>query len=109
MNKILILVIALLAAPKSVIALPTSVNAEKKEDPAWNRVTANFYLMGGLMTTCFAHKEGYISDMEKEDLMRFNIGMHRELHEVGEFYVSDQVDKFKKVRKAFPDCYRELK
>ena len=57
MNKILIL-IALLAAPKSVIALPNAVNAEKKEDPAWNRVTANFYLMGALMTTCFAYKEG---------------------------------------------------
>ncbi len=91
------------------LPLPLEANAENKEDPAWNRVTANFYLMGGLMTTCFAHKEGYISDIEKEDLMLFNIGMHRELHEVGEFYVSDQVDKFKKVRKAFPDCYRELK
>ena len=75
------------------LPLPLEANTENKEDPAWNRVTANFYLMGGLMTTCFAHKEGYISDIEKEDLMRFNIGMHRELHEVGEFYVSDQVDK----------------
>jgi len=109
MNKILILVIALLAAPKSVIALPTAVNAEKKDNLAWDRVTANFYLMGGLMTTCFAHKEGYISDIEKEDLMRFNIKMHRELHPMGGFYVSDQVDKFKKVRINFPDCYRELK
>ena len=93
----------------ATIALPFTVNAENKEDPAWNRVTANFYLMGGLMTTCFAHKNGLISDFEKEDLMRFNMKMHRELHEVDEFYVSDQVDKFKKVRKAFPDCYRELK
>ena len=89
MNKILILVIALLAAPKSVIALPTAVNAEKKEDPAWNRVTANFYIMGGLMTTCFVHKEAYISDIEKEDLMHFIIGMHQELYKVGEFNVSD--------------------
>ena len=31
MNKILILVIALLAAPKSVIALPTAVNTEKEK------------------------------------------------------------------------------
>ena len=99
------LLLPLLAA----IALPTAVNAEKKDNLAWDRVTANFYLMGGLMTTCFAHKEGYISDIEKEDLMRFNIKMHRELHPMGGFYVSDQVDKFKKVRKAFPDCYRELK
>ena len=99
------LLIPLLAA----IALPTAVNAEKKDNLAWDRVTANFYLMGGLMTTCFAHKEGYISDIEKEDLMRFNIKMHRELHPMGGFYISDQVDKFKKVRKAFPDCYRELK
>ena len=93
----------------ATIALPFTVNAENKEDPAWNRVTANFYLMGGLMTTCFAYKNGLISAVEKEDLMRFNMKMHRELHEVDEFYVSDQVDKFKKVRKAFPDCYRELK
>ena len=109
MNKILILVIALLAAPKSVIALPTAVNAEKKDNLAWDRVTANFYLMGGLMSTCLAHKEGYISDIEKEDLMRFNMKMHRELHPKGGFYISDQVDKFKKVRINFPDCYRELK
>ena len=90
-------------------AHPVSANPEKKDNLAWDRVTANFYLMGGLMTTCFAHKSGLISDIEKEDLMRFNIGMHRELHPKSGFYVSDQVDKFKKVRKAFPDCYRELK
>ena len=90
-------------------AHPVSANPEKKDNLAWDRVTANFYLMGGLMTTCFAHKEGYISDIEKEDLMRFNIKMHRELHEVSEYYIVDQVDKFKKVRKAFPDCYREVK
>ena len=99
------LLLPLLAA----LALPTAVNAEKKDNLAWDRVTANFYLMGGLMTTCFAHKSGLISDIEKEDLMRFNIGMHRELHPKSGFYVSDQVDKFKKVRKAFPECYRELK
>ncbi len=91
------------------LSFPVSANTEQKENPAWNRATANFYFMGGLMTTCFAHKNGWISDVEKEDLMLFNIGMHRELHEVSKFYVSDQVDKFKKVRKAFPDCYRELK
>ena len=100
-----LLLLTLLAS----LALPVGANTENKEDPAWNRVTANFYLMGGLMTTCFAHKNGLISDIEKEDLMRFNMKMHRELHEVDAFYVSDQVDKFKKVRKAFPDCYRELK
>ena len=61
------------------------------------------------MTTCFAHKSDLISDIEKEDLMRFNIGIHWELHPKSGFYVSDQVDKFKKVRKAFPECYRELK
>ena len=49
MNKFLVLGIALLAATKSVIALPTAVNAEKKDNLAWDRVTANFYLMGGLM------------------------------------------------------------
>ena len=51
------------------LPLPLEANAENKEDPAWNRVTANFYLMGGLMTTCFAHKNGLISDIEKEDLI----------------------------------------
>ena len=45
--------------------------------------------MGGLMTTCFVHKEAYISDIEKEDLMHFIIGMHQELYKVGEFNVSD--------------------
>ena len=41
------------------------------------------------MTTCFAHKNGLISAVEKEDLMRFNIKMHRELHEVSEYYIVD--------------------
>ena len=99
----------LLSALLFSLALPVSANPKTKEDQAWDRVTANFYLMGGLMSTCLAHKEGYISDIEKEDLMRFNIKMHRELHPKSGFYISDQVDKFKKVRKNFPDCYRELK
>ena len=91
------------------MTLPVAVYSENNKDQAWDRVSANFYLMGGLMSTCLAHKEGYISDIEKEDLMRFNIKMHRELHPKSGFYISDQVDKFKKVRKNFPDCYRELK
>ena len=86
----------------SALIFPTSVNAEKKDNLAWDRVTANFYLMGGLMSTCLAHKEGYISDIEKEDLMRFNIKMHRELHPKSGFYISDQVDKFKKSQNKFP-------
>ena len=47
--------------------LTTTVNADKKDNLSWDRVTANFYLMGGLMSTCVAHKEVYISDIEKED------------------------------------------
>ena len=36
------LLLPLLAA----LALPTAVSAEKKDNLAWDRVTANFYLMG---------------------------------------------------------------
>ena len=93
----------------TLFTIPNAVYSENNKNDAWNRATANFYLMGGLMTTCFAHKNGLISAVEKEDLMRFNIKMLRELHEISEYYIVDQVDKFKKVRKAFPDCYREVK